>query len=98
MSVLLYSSITWTLIKCLEKLYGNYAGCCFEQIINTAFYKTAAVQPLTSHPKTIQATQVRHIWHRWRSNDSLTMFSYGHLHIDIEILADQQQITVISSV
>ena len=36
--------------KCLEKKVNiNILGCCFEQILETALYKTAVVRPLPSH-------------------------------------------------
>ena len=48
MLVLLYGCTNWTLMKYLKKMRdGNYP--CFKQILEAVPYKTAAVQPLTSH-------------------------------------------------
>ena len=52
-SVLLYSCTTWTLTehpgkKAQWKLL-KCAGCCFQQILEKAPFKTAVLRPLTSH-------------------------------------------------
>ena len=47
MSVLLFGCTTWTLIKCLEKMLHKNAPYCFEQILEAASSKTAAVWPLS---------------------------------------------------
>ena len=44
-----FNTFTWNLTKWLEKNLYKDAECYFEQILEAASYKTAAVRPLTSH-------------------------------------------------
>ena len=75
MSVLLYGCTAWILPKCQEKkLDWNYSRMLhifFKQILETAPYKTASVQPLSSILKTIQIRRRRYVGHCWRSKDKL---------------------------
>ena len=52
------------------RLEPHDAACCFEQVLETAPYKTAAVWPLTSclvnHP-----SKMKHAGHNWRNKDKL---------------------------
>ena len=65
--------------------------CCFEQIMRIAAYKIAVVWQLTSnrtnHPSKINKTD------REVRKNSWVTFSYGLLHMDTSVLADQQKIT-----
>ena len=56
MSLLLYHFATWK--KKFRWELHNDAACFLEQILEAAFQKTAAVQPLTSHHKPSEEEQV----------------------------------------
>ena len=92
--VLMNSCTTWTLIKKKKprgKLYKD-ATCCFEEILETTAYKTAAAWPLTSHltnrrsmiNKTGTAGEAR--------ANSEEMFFYGLLLMDPLVLTDHQKL------
>ena len=78
------------------KLYN--ATCYFEQILEAKPYKTAVVQPLTSHLKNHPKTWTRYAGHCWRSKgELLSDFFYGPLHMNVPVLADQQELIYISA-
>ena len=63
MSILLYPCTTWTLTKRVEKkLDGNYIRIlrATKKILEATSYETIAVEPLTSHLKTIKVRRTRH--------------------------------------
>ena len=62
------------------------ATCCFEQILEAASYKTATVQPLTSHltnhPSKTSKTYCWKSKHGLISNDLLFTFTHAHTSVD----------------
>ena len=74
-SILLYGSTTWTLIKQLEKeLDGNYTRM-WTAILNKPRQQQPTKNQLYGHlppiSKTIQVRRTRHAGHCWRSRDDL---------------------------
>ena len=102
-SILLYRCTTWMLTKYignkLEKELHTNATCCFEQILEATLQKTVVVRPPTSH-LTNHPNKMNKTWDTAREvrMNSLAMFSYRLLLIDMSVLADQQRLTYISSV
>ena len=45
--------------------------------------------------KTIQVGLTSHVWHCWRSKDEF--ISDVHLHLDVPVLADQQELIYITA-
>ena len=82
--ILLYRCTTWMLTKCWEeKLDRNCTRmlqAIFEQILEATSYETTAVQPLLDITGEARKT-------------SYVMFSYGPLHRDVPVLANQQELT-----
>ena len=74
------------------------AAHCFEQILEAAPYKTAAVQPLTSYlTNHLNKKKMLGNAGEVRMNQCST-FSTGLLHVDAPVLSDQQKLTFINSV
>ena len=102
MSILRYRCTTWTLTKHIEKkLDGNFPRM-LRAILNIAWKRHPTKQQLYGHlplsSKTAQIRQMRHVGHCQRSKDKLMTFSYGPLHIDMQVLADQQELIYNGSV
>ena len=76
------------------------AMCYFEQILEAATHKTAAVSPLashhTNHPSKLNTVLLATA--REAETNSLVMFSYGFLHMDVSVLANLQGFTYTSSI
>ena len=73
-SILLYGCTTWTLIKRLKKLDGNYTRM-LRGILNKSWRQHPTRHQLYGHllhiTKTIQVRRTRHAGHCWRSRDEL---------------------------
>ena len=96
MSILLYGYTTWTLTKCIEKRLDGNCNRILRTILIKSWKQHPAKQKLYGHLppifKTIQI-RTRHAGHCWRSKDnSKSTFSYGPLHTDVQVLADQQEL------
>ena len=74
MSILLYGCTTWTLIKRLEKLDGNYTRM-LRAILNRSWWQHPTRHQLYGHlppiMKTIQVRRTRHAGHCRRNRDEL---------------------------
>ena len=94
-SILLYGCTTWSLTKCMEKkLDGNYTRMV-HAILNESwkqsFPQIAAAQLLTFHLKNHEH-DVQDTASEARKNSWVTFF-YGPLHLDLPLLANQQELT-----
>ena len=81
---------------------GNYKRM-LHAILNKSWKQHPTKQQLYDHLplilQTIQVRQIRHVEHYWISRNKLKLtFSYGLLHIDTPVLADQRKLIFISSV
>ena len=84
--------------KKLWELRKN-AKCYFEQILEAAPQKTAAGCPLTSHLKNHPSNTSHHAGYCWRSKEEpIGDVLYGPEHIELLVLANQQELIYISSV
>ena len=76
-SILLYRCTTWTLIKRLKKLDGNYTRM-LRAILNNSWRQHPTRHQLYGHlspiTKTIQVRRTRHAGHCWRSRDELISY------------------------
>ena len=70
----------------------------FEQIFEATAHKTTAVKSLTSPLKTIQDEQYMLDTDGEARTNSLVTFFYGPLHLDVSVLADQEELIYISFV
>ena len=69
--------------------------CCFKQILEAAPNKTVLYCHLNPISKPLQVTLTRHV--ASRTNSSMTFFN-GPLYMDVPVMANQQELTNISSV
>ena len=84
-----------------NKTHGNYTKrLC--TILNKSWKQYATKQQLYGQfaiiLKTIQDRWTRHVRHCWRSKNALVVFFYGPLHMNMPVLANQQELAYISSV
>ena len=95
-SILLYRCIPWMLIKPIEKRLDENYTRMLQAILNKSWKqhptKTVAVQPSTYHLTNHSIKMNKMCWTQLEKQEQTHVtFSFGFLHIDVLVLADQQR-------